>query len=143
MRKDICRHYSGSPAIGMGIESCRAGVMYEQFDVDGESKLQALPCFSKNGLDTCDKREFPSQEEIEIEEAEIDQISNYFVIVKTAILIDTTILINTGELIEGKGYAGSIPCPRCENGTVRYAIAAHNHHINASCSTDGCVSWRE
>ena len=41
-----------------------------------------------------------------------------------------------------RNVIGSIPCPICTTGTVRFSIA-YNGHCHADCSTNGCVSWVE
>jgi hypothetical protein len=38
---------------------------------------------------------------------------------------------------------GSMPCPVCKTGTLRYSRAAYNGHVHGRCSTDGCVAWME
>lgn len=43
----------------------------------------------------------------------------------------------------GNGGAGSLPCPVCKTGTIRYSVASVNGHMMARCSTAGCVSWME
>lgn len=39
--------------------------------------------------------------------------------------------------------AGTMPCPVCKTGTLRYSRAALNGHIHAACTTKTCVSWME
>jgi hypothetical protein len=38
---------------------------------------------------------------------------------------------------------GSMSCPVCKTGTLRYSRAAYNGHVHAGCSTEGCVRWME
>jgi hypothetical protein len=42
-----------------------------------------------------------------------------------------------------RGVTGKFSCPVCKTGALRYAIAACNGHIQAGCSTSGCVRWME
>lgn len=42
-----------------------------------------------------------------------------------------------------RGIRGEMPCPCCENGTLRYSIAGYNGHIWGQCSSPGCASWIE
>lgn len=39
------------------------------------------------------------------------------------------------------GY-GSMDCPVCKSGTLRYGRAS-NLHIHGSCTTSSCVRWME
>ena len=39
--------------------------------------------------------------------------------------------------------AGEMKCPACKEGTLRYSRAAYNGHVQARCSTNGCVQWME
>jgi len=38
---------------------------------------------------------------------------------------------------------GSMACPVCKTGNLRYSRAAYNGHVHAACSTEGCVRWME
>lgn len=41
------------------------------------------------------------------------------------------------------GVSGSLDCPICKSGTLRYSISSHNGHIAAACTTPGCARWIE
>jgi ribosomal protein S27E len=43
----------------------------------------------------------------------------------------------------GHGGTGSVKCPSCENGTIRYSVAGVNGHMHACRTTKGCVAWME
>lgn len=43
----------------------------------------------------------------------------------------------------GNGGRGSVKCPCCEGGTLRYSVAGLNGHIWGACSTEGCVRWMQ
>jgi hypothetical protein len=38
---------------------------------------------------------------------------------------------------------GTMDCPICSVGTLRYYRNNYNGHVHAACSTDGCVNWME
>lgn len=44
--------------------------------------------------------------------------------------------------LRARAVSGSIPCPNCEYGSIRYRIDRVGH-ISAHCSTEGCVDWSE
>jgi len=45
----------------------------------------------------------------------------------------------------GRGSAGrgSIACPACKTGTLRYSVAAVNGHMHGACTTENCARWME
>ena len=45
----------------------------------------------------------------------------------------------------GRGSAGvgSITCPACKTGTLRYSVAAINGHMHGACTTENCARWME
>lgn len=46
--------------------------------------------------------------------------------------------------VDGKrGVAGTMACPNCENGRLRYSVASNNGHIHAVCSTEGCTRFMQ
>jgi hypothetical protein len=42
--------------------------------------------------------------------------------------------------IPAEGLDGSLPCPGCDAGTVRWSRALSNQHLQAACSTPNCFS---
>lgn len=38
--------------------------------------------------------------------------------------------------------AGTMQCPLCTSGQLRYSRSAYNGHVHARCS-NGCVAWME
>lgn len=44
---------------------------------------------------------------------------------------------------KGHGGIGSVSCPRCKTGMVRYTVASCNGHMHGVCSTPFCCSWME
>jgi hypothetical protein len=49
----------------------------------------------------------------------------------------------TKGLKRGNGGTGSVKCPACEMGIIKYSVASLNGHIWGACSTKGCVQWME
>ncbi len=39
--------------------------------------------------------------------------------------------------------SGMIQCPMCESGQVVYSIDGRRKHTCGTCSTPGCIEWRE
>ena len=42
-----------------------------------------------------------------------------------------------------RGVHGSLSCPICSEGVLKYSVSGYNGHIHAGCSTPGCVRWIE
>ena len=96
-----------------------------------------LPCLSRGG--SCEKCEFPTAAEIEAEEREWKERLEKSGTARKAIV----------ERLGGPwkrgmpGASGSIPCPICTTGTLRFSRAGLNGHIHAGCTTEDCVAWME
>ncbi len=39
--------------------------------------------------------------------------------------------------------SGKMECPVCKTGELWYTRSGSRGHIGASCTTEGCVAWRE
>ena len=39
--------------------------------------------------------------------------------------------------------SGTIDCPVCKLGKLKYSRAAYNGHVHGRCSHNNCVSWME
>lgn len=126
-----CKHFRG---ISNG-DKCAVGVEYLDF------KGKGLPCFEREGLKcscTCDKREFPTEEELDERERQSKQYSIDIGKARAAIV----------EAIgdrKKQSLRGRIDCPVCGNSdclSFSYA-GSYNGHIHASCQTTGCVRWME
>jgi len=144
-----CKHYSGLFDRMEKKTHCDAGVEFESVrtPVDFILKRQrgdtypyphteAWPCFlGQNKLaKPCPKCEFPTDEEIKAHDAENTAYCNRMLSARIAIVSATG----------GKhGVAGSIACPVCKTGMLKYSVSGYNGHIHAACSTDGCVRWME
>lgn len=124
-----CIHFTG-----LIREVCEAGVRYR--DVRDESKRPyGFPCLKRTeATTTCDRCQFPTAEEAAAAERKmLDALAR--VGVARAAIVEAT----GGR----RGVSGTIPCPCCEAGTLRYSVAGSNGHIHAHCSTDGCAGWME
>lgn len=129
---ESCRHFNG-----IQHEACRAGVRYRR------GGQQAMPCIPKfiNGRDVwpCELFALPTREEAEADAdkrmASIERTDRAF----SAARQDA----DSRGLKKGHGGAGSLPCPACNAGTLRYSVASYNGHMHGRCSTDGCVSWMQ
>ena len=128
-----CRHFNG-----IQNTKCEAGVEYRWAPVE-----LTMPCIPKhiNGRATwpCDLFEIMSQADAEKEADERLAMMERGVKARHAAKEDAK-LQGFGR---GHGGYGSIPCPSCEGGTLRYSVASYNGHMHGRCSTKGCVSWME
>lgn len=66
MRQGTCKHFNGIQR-----KTCKAGISYDSFRVEGKSMLKTMPCMNK--CLSCDKREFPTQVEIDAYEVECEK----------------------------------------------------------------------
>ena len=82
---------------------------------------------------TCASYEEPTEEEIR------DQENDF----ATAFLNINKARKAIVKHIEESGInSGSIPCPICSKGQLRYS-RAYNGHIHGRCTTPDCVNWME
>ena len=45
---------------------------------------------------------------------------------------------------KNESIGGSIPCPICHKGNLRYSYAgSYNGHVHAACDTKVCIQWME
>jgi hypothetical protein len=118
------------------ITTCEAGVDYTTLP-----KLFSIrPCFlteageSKPGAATCSKLRRPTPEEIKTHEVWLKE--RHKVLFKAMALCL--------EHAEGRrGVAGSIFCPACTTGVLRYSVSSYNGHIHGQCDTPNCLSWMQ
>lgn len=127
-----CRHFNG-----MMNKVCEAGIAY---DAVKKSRAEPgagwdIPCLKdRREASTCDKCEYNTAEDAERRIAAIEESFSRTVLARAAIV----------EHSQGKhGVSGSLMCPVCKNGNLRYSIAGCNGHIHARCSSADCVSWME
>lgn len=122
-----CVHFSGTinPA-------CEVGIRYAEFKDPASGKRAAfdqMPCFSGDGRLPCERRQFPTAEEVEAEVAASDRA-----------------ISNVGKarraIVASKLAHGAIDCPVCARPkSLQFSVSSYNGHIHAACP--GCVSWME
>lgn len=131
-----CRHFNG-----IQNKKCQAGIVYLAWKQGVEER--AMPCIPKhiNGRETwpCGLFEIMSLADAEKEADERIVTMNRGIKVRHAAHEDA----KSKGLGKGHGGVGEIPCPGCENGTLRYSVASYNGHMHGRCSTPGCASWME
>lgn len=132
---DSCRHFNGTQN-----KKCQAGIEYQEWD---KATNLAIPCIPKhiNGRATwpCELFEIMSQADAEKEADERIVTMNRGIKARHAAKDDA----KAKGLGKGHGGGGSVPCPSCEGGTLRYSVASYNGHMHGMCTTKGCVSWME
>lgn len=127
-----CKHFKGT----WKNDSCAAGVAYDDF------KGQGLPCFERQNLKctaVCDKREFPTEAELDERERKLAETVVNMGKARQAIVE------HIGPERKKQSLGGRIDCPVCGNSScLSFTYAgSYNGHIHARCSTAGCVSWME
>lgn len=147
MNPSICKHF-----IGHGMPThCAAGVCYNDVTPMPRSpgSLFRAPCrlpkvfgnpnyqaYVGNDIQgTCDKREFPTAEEVTQSEKEMEAFMDRLR------LIDPVIGKLKAEH-KGKGFQGVIDCPCCK-GKMNVRIAGLNGHAAVKCATEGCCEFIE
>lgn len=132
----FCKNYK-SP------EKCSAGINIREL-VGGEDFgwLLRSPCVESLKTEvSCDKRQFPPDEE----EAERKRKVNEHLNLIAEAINRIKKITNAAPTWETRdetrtGTTGDIPCPKC--GAVLYfAVAGGNHHISGQCSTPKCLNW--
>jgi len=125
-----CKHYR-TPR---DHDSCDAGVKYDSMR---GIKFNKRPCFYKNKdrCISCSHQEWPSQEELIVEEKMWDDALSKVTKVEP-------ILVKIKSENKGKDWHGQKPCPVCQ-GTLTIRHAGCNGHCSVKCSEDGCVSFME
>lgn len=125
-----CLHFTGL----FRQTHCKAGVCYDEVK-DTSTRPYRFPCFADNGISrTCPHAQFPTAEEAAAEKRRSDERHARVSKARAAIVEHT---------IGKRGVAGTIPCPCCEGGTLRFSVSGYNGHIHARCSTEGCAWWME
>lgn len=137
MRETIfCKHFRSMSEH----ETCEAGVEYDSLK---GIPFDKRPCFMR-GKDRqvcggCDLAEFPTVEEVAAQDAEFRKRLE-----RIGVARDAIVKACGGPWKKGKpGSSGSIPCPCCDGGTLRYSRSGYNGHVHAGCTTEGCVRWME
>ena len=130
-----CRHFNGV----FINDTCRAGVNYHELLGSGPGCFKALPCLSKPDAISCARAEFRTREEAEREITDQDAQMVRFELAFRAAKANA----RENGLKQGNGGIGSLKCPNCADGKIRYSVASVNGHMHAACSTPHCVSWME
>lgn len=126
---DTCIHFNGTIN-----DACEAGVNYKSQQAGDEYLFKSLPCWKSNNCNTCDKAQFPTEQEVKEKEGQLLERIKNLGIARIAII---------EHLGDRKHGSGHLPCPVCSTGELHYSRAAYNGHIHASCTTTKCVSWME
>ena len=138
-----CRHWTGTGRNDV----CGAGVNYRQLasgpDLGWALRLPCSGVVFDHAKDVvkamCEKRVCWTQEEAE---ANVDRADAAIERAFRAHRVAHDDAKARG-LKRGHGGAGSVKCPACEDGMIRYTVSSYNGHMHAGCSTDGCVRWME
>lgn len=130
-----CVHFNGIREEG---RACDAGIVYAT--VKGQAKgFAAFPCFREGEAVPCDKRHFPTPEEVAAEVAGIEARTDRLMLGMQAAGEDA----KKHGFKKGNGGTGSVPCPVCKTGTLRYSVAGYNGHMHGRCTTADCVAWMQ
>ena len=128
-----CVHFNG-----IQHNECEAGVNYHGLLGDKPGCFAAMPCHSEGTVE-CPKRTLRNREEAE---AEYRGREEMFARSLNAINAAHEHARANGLGKDHGGY-GELPCPACEEGTLRYSVASYNGHMHGQCTTPKCVSWME
>lgn len=125
-----CRHFNGFFAN----KTCLAGVAYKP-----QTGLVAMPCIimSAKGrqIHTCDLISIPTREEAE----KLADVGERNLKAHSMALEALSQEVKKQKFGKGRPGAGTITCPACGDGTLRYSIEGTRGHIRAVCSTAKCV----
>lgn len=142
-----CIHFNGIDFTDPEKE-CKAGIKILsviadqpfQYRYEGDRTLyksnKSMPCIKEHdphGVCNCPRQQFPTQQEIDDENRDIEECCQRITIARKAIIVHA----------EGKRRTqGEIQCPICKTGMIHYSIASNGHN-SAKCSTKKCVTWIE
>jgi len=127
-----CRHFNG-----IQNKQCEAGVTYR---VDLSMRLPCIPSMTdKRESWKCDLFEVMTQTEAEAEADEWERVYVRNIEARQAAK-DHARRLGLGR---GHGGVGSLKCPCCDDGHIRYSVASVNGHMHAACTTKDCVRWME
>lgn len=131
-----CKHFNGRVNT-----TCDAGVVYLTVDSKDPALVgfAKMPCFREGAGVPCEKRHFPTAEEVAAECAEIRERSQRLQIGVRAASEDAA----KRGFKKGNGGRAEVPCPVCTTGSIMYSVSSYNGHIHGRCSTAECVSWMQ
>lgn len=131
-----CVHFTG---MGSDKASCAVGVVYATVQNKTIPGFAGIPCFREGEAVPCEKRRFPTPEEVAAEVADHDARWERLKIGIGAVSDDA----KTRGFKKGAGGKGQIVCPVCKTGELHYTVAGYNGHIWGRCTTKECVSWMQ
>lgn len=131
---ESCTHFNG-----MQNDKCKAGVEYDTVKDVSRVGFGRWPCWREGECLPCEKRHFPTPDEVEAEIAEIEASSQRSLTAMRAAHEDAT----AKGFKRGNGGVGKIACPVCKTGDLHYSVAGYNGHMHGRCSTKNCVSWMQ
>lgn len=131
-----CTHFTG---MGDDKASCAAGVVYATVKSKEVKGFAGIPCFREGEACPCEKRHFPTPEEVAAEVAEHNASWERLKLAIGAASADAKKL----GLKKGNGGNGFVLCPVCKSGDLHYTVSSYNGHMWGKCSTKGCVSWMQ
>lgn len=137
MARKFCKHYRGM----FKVHKCEADVFFDTLEHYGTPKFHdSCPCFGPDHPGECKSKVYPTAEEMEEKDLEIEDLFAKITKAREAIVEDCG-----GPWKRGTpASSGKINCPACgQTEALHYRRAGVNGHIHATCSTKGCVSWIE
>ena len=126
----ICRHY----LVVTRNAECEAEVSYADLQIKIEGHLPDVRNVCMGRRPGCEKYQPYTAEEIVAQEVVQADRSHEIAIARQAILAKTR---------NKRNVWGSIPCPVCNAGTLKYSVSMWYGHIRAKCSTPACCDWNE
>ena len=159
MKETLCKHsfrqgLEAGCALGlnpdaMAKEACLPGEDYKLgliFRLPCSSREGDIAFRSRNGILSPERMHLidqkpvcacfcePTEEELRADEADRMKFSHDCTTARGAIVT---------HIAENGKSNGSLICPICSTGELRYSMAPGNNHIHARCSTADCVAWME
>lgn len=129
-----CVHFNG-----MQNKQCKVGVCYDSVQDKNRKGFASWPCWREGADLPCDKRHFPTPEEVA---KEIEEHNKHWEQLKLAMNAAHEDAKKRG-FKKGKGGSAKIKCPCCTGGELRYSVASYNGHVHGKCSTPKCMSWMQ
>lgn len=126
-----CKHYQARREGNV----CKKGVNYDELAIDMEKGFfHSAPCFYRNHANSClcPLVEYPSQEELQKDEYEIQ-----------AVIKRTMVVIPLIDEAAKSAPSGTMECPCCKTGALYWSKASYNGHRRARCTTEGCINFME
>lgn len=129
-----CVHFNG-----VQNASCKAGVVYATVESKEIRGFAGSPCFREGEGVPCEKRHFPTAEEVDARVAERKKSTERLFLGMGAASEDA----KQKGYRKGNGGQSSLPCPVCKTGILHYSVAGYNGHMRGQCTTAKCLSWMQ